>query len=79
MSASEKFAYEEDPAPQTKSGSSDFVGEALTVLRRITSYVSGHEVTAMRGDLEKRVREHPGASIAIGFGVGLLLGKLIKR
>lgn len=79
MSAREGFAYEEDPTSQPTSGRPDLVEEALSALRRISAYLSGHQLATMRRDLEKRVREHPGTTIAIGFGIGLILGKLIRR
>ena len=79
MSASEKFAYEGDPASRPAPETSYFVEETLSVLRRISAYLSNRDVATMRHDLEKRIREHPGASVTIGFGVGLIIGKLIKR
>lgn len=79
MSASEKFAYEGDPASPSTPQTPYFVEETLSVLRRISAYLSDRDVATMRHDLEKRIREHPGASIAIGFGIGLIIGKLIKR
>lgn len=79
MSASEKFAYEGDSASPPAPENPYFVEETLSVLRRISAYLSSRDIAAMRHDLEKRVREYPVASIAIGFGVGLILGKLIKR
>ncbi len=79
MSASEKFAYEGGSAPRPTPETPYFVEETLNVLRRISAYLSDRDVATMRHDLEKRIREHPGASIAIGFGVGLIIGKLIKR
>ncbi len=79
MSTSEKFAYEGDPASTPSPETPYFVEETLSILRRIGAYLSDRQLTTMRRDLERRVREHPGASIAIGFGVGFILGKLIKR
>lgn len=78
MGASEEFVTEASPAYRAPP-TSPYLEEALRVLGRITAYVSERDVKEMRLDLERRVREHPGASIAIGFGVGVILGKLIKR
>lgn len=78
MGASEEFVTEGSPTYRAASVS-PYLEEALNVLSRITAYVSERDVRDMRLDLERRIREHPGASIAIGFGVGVILGKLIKR
>ncbi len=53
--------------------------EALAWLRRLSAYLSERDIDAMRGDLERRIREHPGAGIAIEFGVGIILGTLSSR
>jgi len=58
---------------------SPYFNEAMGALQKISAYVSARDVQAMRQDLERQIRAHPGTSIAIGFGVGMVLGKLLKR
>ncbi len=69
----------EDNAEFAAAHANPYVEEALSLIRKVSAYVSEHDAEAMRRDLEQRIRDHPGASIAIGFAVGVLLGKLIQR
>ncbi len=75
----------EDYIPDDRAGAGSapppnpYLEDILRMIRGLSDYVSGHDLDRIRADIEMRIREHPGASLAIGFGVGLLLGKLIKR
>ncbi len=69
----------EDHAEHATAHANRYAEEALSLIRKVSAYVSEHNVEAMRRDLERRIREHPGASIAIGFAAGVILGKLIQR
>ncbi len=78
MGVAEPFAAD-GSSETTAAHANPNVEEALAWLRRLSAYLSERDINAMRGDLEQRIREHPGASIAIGFGVGVILGKLLSR
>ncbi|MHB1511776.1 MAG: hypothetical protein ACYCTF_04950 [Acidiferrobacter sp.] len=69
----------EDNAEFATAPANPYVEEALSLFRKVSAYVSEHDAEAMRRDLERRIRDHPGASIAIGFAVGVILGKFIQR
>lgn len=78
MGAAEEFAYSRTSGPR-RSGADAYLEEARDLFRRLAAYTSGRNMQTMRHDLEERVREHPALSIAIGIGVGLILGKVVRR
>ena len=78
MGVAEPFATD-GASESTAAHANPYAEEALAWLRRLSAYLSERDIDAMRGDLERRIREHPGASIAIGFGVGIILGTLSGR
>ncbi|MDA8118979.1 MAG: hypothetical protein M0Z85_02780 [Gammaproteobacteria bacterium] len=78
MGVAEPFAAD-GSSESTTTHANPYVEEALAWLGRLSAYMSERDINAMRQDLERRIREHPGASIAIGFGVGVILGKLLSR
>lgn len=78
MGVAEHFTSEES-AEHATTRTNPYVEDVLAVIRKVSAYVSERDIEAMRGDLERRIREHPGTSIAIGFAAGVILGKLIQR
>ncbi len=78
MGVAEPFAAD-GSSESTATRANPYAEEALAWLRRWGAYLSERDIDAMRGDVERRIREHPGASVAIGFGIGVLLGALSSR
>ncbi len=78
MGVAEQFSTDGD-AEHSGARPSPYMDEALTALRKLGAYVSERDIESLRRELERRIREHPGASIAIGFAAGVILGKLIQR
>ena len=78
MGVAEPFAAD-GRSESTTAHANPYAKEALAWLRGLSAYMSEHDIDAMRGDLERRIRERPGASLAIGFGVGIILGTLASR
>lgn len=52
--------------------------QARRTVQDVSQYLRSHDTQAMRADFEKQVREHPIATVAIGLGIGFLLGKLVR-
>lgn len=78
MDVAEPFAAD-DSSESTATHTNPYLEEAMVWLRRLSAYVSERDIDTMRRDLERRIRDRPGASIVIGFGVGVVLGKLLSR
>ena len=57
---------------------SHYADEAIAGVRAASEYVRQNDFGAMRADLESQVRAHPVAALAIGVGVGFVLGKLVN-
>lgn len=80
--------YTNNPKPITtpktngESHPSSAVNQSVRELRQafqgVSRYIRNHDLPTMRNDLEDRVREHPLATVLIGFGIGYLLGKILK-
>lgn len=83
---------ERDPASVTGNGQYEGEGEtgfaatvkgaarqATRAAQGFTDYFRSRDVEAIRADIEQRVRQNPMASVAIGFGIGFLLAKLLRR
>ena len=47
-------------------------------LERWSHYVSSRDTQSIRGDIERRVRDYPIGALAVGFGIGYLLGKIVR-
>lgn len=58
------------------------VSQSMQELRHVVQgfgrYLRTHNLPTLRNDLEVRVRKHPFTTVLIGFGIGYLLGKLLK-
>ena len=78
MDVAEQFSTDRD-SEHAAARPGAYMDEVLTVLRKLGAYVSERDVESMRRELERRIREHPAASIAVGFAAGVILGKLIQR
>jgi ElaB/YqjD/DUF883 family membrane-anchored ribosome-binding protein len=48
-------------------------------LNRSANYIEDINPQKLKGDLENQVRYHPGRSLLIAAGVGLVLGSLFRR
>lgn len=48
-------------------------------LDQAADYIGEKDVQQMRADLEEQVRRHPGRSLLIAGGIGLLLGAVFRR
>ncbi len=57
---------------------SAILSDIIAALQRIGNYVSSQDRDVMRRDLENRIREHPGIGLAVGFGLGVLLGRMVR-
>lgn len=57
---------------------SGYMQEAMHSVQGASEYLRTKNPAAMRADLEAQVRARPLTAIAIGLGVGYLLGKLLK-
>ncbi len=68
-----------DHADYAAARANPYAEELLSLIRKVSAYVSEHDAKAMRRDLERRIQAHPGTSIALGFAAGVILGKLIQR
>jgi ElaB/YqjD/DUF883 family membrane-anchored ribosome-binding protein len=48
-------------------------------LNRSADYIEDINAQKLKGDLQNQVRHHPGRSLLIAAGVGLVLGSLFRR
>lgn len=55
-----------------------YAQEASRSVRGAADYLRQHDMATIRQDFAEQIREKPIATIAIGFAVGFLLGKLLK-
>lgn len=77
-SDSPKISNKTNGEAHPSSPVSQSVHELRQVLQGVGRYIRTRDLPAMRSDLQERVREHPFATVMIGFGIGYLLGKLLK-
>lgn len=63
---------------QIKEQLTGYMHEAMHGAQGVSNYLRNNDAAAMRADLEAQVRAHPLTAIAIGLGVGYLIGKLLK-
>jgi ElaB/YqjD/DUF883 family membrane-anchored ribosome-binding protein len=43
------------------------------------SYLESADIQSMKGNTSEMIRRYPVGSLALGFGVGMLLGKMVRR
>lgn len=55
-----------------------YAHEAVKGMRGAAEYVRQRDLATIKHDLADRIRERPLTTIAVGFAVGLLLGRLLK-
>lgn len=55
------------------------VDSAADGVARAGRYLQQSDPEAMGRDITDWVREHPGVSLGVGFGIGLLIGRALKR
>ncbi len=60
------------PAPGQVS---ELVGRAADVIDRSGAYLERADPDTMRSDLEQLIRKHPLPALAVGIGIGYLLGR----
>ncbi len=78
-------ALREDIGKLTDSLGKDMASDAARATEAIRSRVSdaaanaGDQLRAGTDAVGQRVEEHPVASMAVAFGAGLLIGKLVSR
>lgn len=64
-------------APQGQGG--ELAHSAAEALDRGAGYLQGADVDTLRGDLERWVRRSPLQALAVGVGVGFVIGRAFKR
>lgn len=64
-------------APHGQGG--ELAHSAAEALDRGAGYLQGADVDTLRGDLERWVRRSPLQALAVGVGVGFVLGRTFKR
>jgi ElaB/YqjD/DUF883 family membrane-anchored ribosome-binding protein len=57
----------------------DAADTAADTLQRAGSYLQEQDLSDMRADLENLIRRHPVESLLVGFGVGYLLARGMRR
>jgi ElaB/YqjD/DUF883 family membrane-anchored ribosome-binding protein len=57
----------------------DAADTAADTLQRAGSYLQEQDLADMRADLEGLIRRHPVESLLIGFGLGYLLARSMRR
>lgn len=66
----------------TRAKFRDQTGRALErageAAQRASRYLQTRNLSDMRRDLNQSASEHPVAAVAVGLGVGFLLGKLLR-
>ncbi len=55
-----------------------YMHEAVGGIREAAHYVRENDVAAMRDDMAAQVRAHPLLTVALGLGLGYLVGRLLK-
>ncbi len=68
---------------QSERGGNQELGQyghrAADWLERTSEYVSDINPQQVKADLEKQVQRHPGRTLLIAGGIGLLLGAVLRR
>ncbi len=55
-----------------------YVQDVVQLLEGVANYLKTHDIGTIKNDIEGRMRDYPLGTVAIGFGLGLLLGKILK-
>ena len=55
-----------------------YAQEASRGVRDAADYIRQHDMAAIKRDFAEQIRAKPLATVAVGFAVGFLLGKLLK-
>jgi len=78
----EKFTDVAQTIRQNAPNSGPLAGaadSAAETLQRAGTYLQQQDLTDMRSDLENLIRRHPVESLLVGFGLGYLLARSMRR
>jgi ElaB/YqjD/DUF883 family membrane-anchored ribosome-binding protein len=64
-------------APEGQAG--EVAQATASVLDRGADYLQGADIESLQSDLERMIRRSPLQALAIGVGVGFLIGRTLKR
>ena len=55
-----------------------YLHDFVQILDGFTHYLRNTDAAQIKADLQERVRENPLGTVAIGVGIGFLLGKIFR-
>ncbi|HLQ24687.1 MAG TPA: hypothetical protein VK138_02285 [Acidiferrobacterales bacterium] len=55
-----------------------YIQDVVRIFEGAAHYLKTHDTSTIKNDLAGRVRDYPVGTVIIGFGVGFLLGKILK-
>lgn len=57
---------------------SRYLHDFVQILEGFTNYLRHTDTAQIKSDLQERVRQNPLGTVAVGIGIGFLLGKLFR-
>jgi ElaB/YqjD/DUF883 family membrane-anchored ribosome-binding protein len=67
-----------DQQAEASSQVGRYLQDFVQILDGFTHYLRNTDATQIKNDVRERVRENPLGTIAVGIGIGFLLGKIFR-